>query len=446
MSLNRLFISTGLLPLSLAIGLAAAQPALAGPPAASPLQAQLAESAEGELRTFYAHASQPLWVSPDGSLDPAARSLLKLVQTAEYDGIDPGTLNAGKLAEAIRDAEEQGSPSAFEEAELLLSRTFADYVAALQRPADAGMVYEHEALRPQAAETYFILDQAAKAPSLFEYVSDMHWMHPLYGPLRRTLLTDRGSSASARQLATRNLERIRQIPAQPRERHVLVDTASARLWMYEGNRAVGSMRVVVGKPETQTPSISGWIRYAIANPYWNVPADLVRKTIATGVLRGGVPYLKARGYEVLSGWSEGAELVDPQTIDWRAVQRGDLDLRVRQRPGAANAMGELKFEFPNPFGIYLHDTPDKDLLTKDARYFSSGCIRLEDADRLGRWLMGGSVAGGSDGPERKTDLPRPVPIYVTYLTAHAEGDRLAVGPDPYRRDRPEGAALAMKAN
>jgi murein L,D-transpeptidase YcbB/YkuD len=443
MSFKRLFISAGLLPLSLATGLAAAQPALASAPAASTLQAELAKNAGGELRVFYAHATRPIWVSRNGSLDPAARSLLRLVQTAEYDGIDPGTLNADELAAAIRDAEELRSPSALERAELLLSRTFAAYVAALGRPANAGMVYEHDALRPQVAET-FTLDQAAKAPSLFEYVSDMGWMHPLYGPLRRTLLTDRGSSATERQLAIRNLERIRQIPAQPRERHVLVDTASARLWMYEGDRPVDSMRVVVGKPETQTPSISGWIRYAIANPYWNVPADLVRKTIAPGVLNGGVSYLQARGYEVLSGWSEDAELLDPKTIDWRAVQRGDLELR--QRPGAANAMGDMKFEFPNPFGIYLHDTPDKDLLTKEARYFSSGCIRLEDAERLGRWLMGGSAAGASGAPEQKTDLPRPVPIYITYLTAHAEGDRLSLGPDPYMRDGVEGAALAMRAN
>lgn len=447
MSRNRVFISAGLLPLLLAICLVVPQPAqAAGPLAASPLQAQLAENADGELRIFYAHAAQPLWVSPEGSLDPAARSLLDLVQTANYDGIDPDRLNADELADAIRDAEEHGSPSALEKAELLLSRTFAEYVAALQQPGNAGMVYEHEALRPRSAETYFILDQAAKAPSLLEYVSGMGWMHPLYGPLRRTLLNERESSAAARQLAIRNLERIRQIPAQPRERHVLVDTASARLWMYEGNRPVDSMRVVVGKPETQTPSISGWIRHAIANPYWNVPADLVRKTIAPGVLSGGIPYLKARGYEVLSGWGEDAELVDPETIDWRAVQRGDRELRVRQRPGAANAMGEMKFEFPNPFGIYLHDTPDKDLLTKDARYFSSGCIRLEDAERLGRWLMGGSVARTSGGPEHKMDLPRPVPIYITYLTAHVEGDRLALGPDPYRRDQRDGAALAMRAN
>ncbi|MXP42702.1 L,D-transpeptidase family protein [Altererythrobacter soli] len=405
----------------------------------------MAKSAGGELRTFYAYASSPLWISPDGSLDPAARALLELVQTAEYDGIAPAALEAAELAEAIQAAEAQRTPEALERAELLLSRTLAAYVAALRRPTDAGMIYEHDALRPELPSTYLTLDQAAKAPSLQEYVRGMAWMHPLYAPLRRTLLTE-GGSAAARQLAIRNLERIRQIPAQPRERHVLVDTASARLWMYEGNRPVDSMRVVVGKPDSQTPSISGWIRHAIADPYWNVPSDLVRKTIAPGVLRGGAAYLKARGYEVLSGWEEEAELLDPKSVDWRAVQRGELDLRVRQRPGASNAMGEMKFEFPNPFGIYLHDTPDKDLLAKEARYFSNGCIRLEDADRLARWLLGGTAAEASSGPEQKIDLARPVPIYVAYLTAHADGDRIALGPDPYGRDKLGGTALAALAD
>lgn len=406
----------------------------------------MAESAEGELRTFYAYASKPLWIAPDGSLDPAAAALLELVQTAEYDGIDPATLNAPQLAEAIHTAEAQRTPASLEAAELLLSRTLAAYVAALRRPSESGMIYEHDALRPELPSTYLTLDQAAKAVSLQEYVSGMAWMHPLYAPLRRALLSEGGGSAAARQLAVTNLERIRQIPAQPRERHVLVDAASARLWMYEGNRPVDSMRVVVGKPDSQTPSIAGWIRHAIANPYWNVPSDLVRKTIAPGALRGGAAYLKARGYEVLSGWEEDAELLDPKSVDWRAVQRGELDLRVRQRPGASNAMGEMKFEFPNPFGIYLHDTPDKDLLTEEARYFSNGCIRLEDAERLARWLLGGTAAEVSAGPEQKIDLARPVPIYVAYLTAHADGGRIALGRDPYGRDKLEGTALAALAD
>jgi len=436
-------LHSGIFPLALAMCLAIPQPAQAADtPAAPPLHAQVADRAEGEMRTFYAHTNGPLWVSREGRFNPAAQTLLALVKTAEYDGVDPDDLHLAELTEAIRLAEAEPSPSALADAELHLSRTFVAYVAALRQIGETEMFYEHDALRPYDTGAYFTLDKAAKAPSLADYVRDMRWMHPLYAPLRRTLLDD-GQPAAAKRLAIRNLERIRQIPPQPTGRHVLVDTASARLWMYEGDRLVDSMRVVVGKPENPTPSMSGWIRYAIANPYWNVPKELVRKTIANNVLSQGVPYLKNRGYQVLSGWEEDARLLDPTTIDWRAVRRGDVDVRVRQLPGGPNAMGEMKFEFPNPLGIYLHDTPEKGLLTEEARYFSAGCVRLEDAKRLGKWLMEGALVADST-PEKRIDLPEPVPIYITYLTARAEGDRIAAGPDPYGRDGAE--ALAIAAN
>jgi len=102
----------------------------------------------------------------------------------------------------------------------------------------------------------------------------------------------------------------------------------------------------------------------------------------------------------------------------------------------------VKYEFPNADGIYLHDTPDKSLMLKADRHLSNGCVRLEDAQRLGKWLMGAPLETPSGKPEQKVDLPKPVPIYITYLTARAEGDGLAAGPDPYGLDGVQLAALA----
>src|SRR6476620_11100401 len=181
------------------------------------------------------------------------------------------------------------------------------------------------------------------------------------------------------------------------------------------------MKVVVGKPEMPTPMMAGMIRTAIVNPYWQVPADLVQSSIAKSVLDQGVKYLRSGGYQVLSSWDEDARLVDPKTVDWKAVNAGRALVHVRQLPGGANFMGRVKFEFPNPLGIYLHDTPAKDLMAQDARQFSSGCVRLEDAPRLGRWLMGGTLPT-SKKPETKVALPQPVPVYITYLTAFPEAD------------------------
>lgn len=263
----------------------------------------------------------------------------------------------------------------------------------------------------------------------------MGWMHPLYARLRAALGDPRYGEDQRRQIAL-NLDRLRAIPANPARRYVLIDAASARLWMYEDGRPADTMRVVVGKPEqaTQTPAMAGFIRYAIVNPYWNVPGDLVRTRIAYNVLAKGQGYLQSGGYQVLSDWTEKAQPVDPGRVDWRAVEAGATPPRVRQLPGGPNFMGTVKFMFPNPQGIYLHDTPDKDLLGKDVRQLSSGCVRLEDAQRLGRWLMGKPLPRRSRTPEQRIALPEPVPIYITYLTAMPEADDIAFHGDVYSRD------------
>ena len=232
-----------------------------------------------------------------------------------------------------------------------------------------------------------------------------------------------------------NLERARRLPlATEAHRYILVDVGSARLYMYENGRPVDSMKVIVGKEETATPMMAAQLRYASVNPYWNVPPELVVKLIAPNVLKQGVTYLKDRRYEVLNDWSDEATALDPSTVDWQAAADGRKTIRVRQLPGPANSMGKVKYMMPNDFGIYLHDTPHKELFADDNRWISNGCIRLEDAQRLADWLMGGlPQAPDPDRPQR-VDLPDPVPVYVTYLTVAASPQGVTFRPDPYRRD------------
>jgi murein L,D-transpeptidase YcbB/YkuD len=109
-------------------------------------------------------------------------------------------------------------------------------------------------------------------------------------------------------------------------------------------------------------------------------------------------------------------------------------LRMRQSPGPDNMMGAVKFMLPNRLGIYLHDTPDKSVFARDDRRLSSGCVRLEDAARLGRWLFNGNEPVSWGAPEDRADLPQPVPVYILYLTALPQDDRIVVQPDNYRRD------------
>jgi murein L,D-transpeptidase YcbB/YkuD len=218
-----------------------------------------------------------------------------------------------------------------------------------------------------------------------------------------------------------------QPPSYPaRGRYLLVDAASAQLFMVEDGAVRDAMRVIVGKPATQTPTIAGKIYYATLNPYWHVPAELAQHLVAPRVLEQGLAYLKAHNYEVLESFAEGAAEISPDQVDWKAVADGRVSVALRQRPGPANSMGHIKFGFANSQGIYLHDTPKKELFAQDHRQLSNGCIRLEDAPRLARWLMGRDPTAEVTAPEQHVLLPQAVPIYITYLNAQANPDAIAM--------------------
>jgi murein L,D-transpeptidase YcbB/YkuD len=266
-------------------------------------------------------------------------------------------------------------------------------------------------------------------------------MHPFYNDLRDALAA-RELDREGTELVQLNLERARAIPASPASRYVLVDAAGARLYMFEKGRIVDSMKVVVGKPTAATPMMAGLISKAVLNPYWNVPPDLVRERVAHNVNRSGLGYLRAGGYQALSDWSDKPKVLDPAKIDWKAVEAGTRELRVRQLPGKANFMGKVKYNFPNDEGIYLHDTPDKHLLKEEMRFASSGCVRLEDATRLGKWLFGKMPVPRKGAVEQVVPLEQPVPVYITYFTAAPEDGRIVFRDDIYRRDVVQMAALA----
>ena len=203
-----------------------------------------------------------------------------------------------------------------------------------------------------------------------------------------------------------------QIPLHGR--YVLVDAASARLYMIEDGRVQDSMKVIVGKPDTPTPALKDTIHYETLNPYWHVTPDLAKTIIAPRVLQEGDAYLTRQGYEIVSAWGPNAQVLSPDSIDWKAVAAGNMKIYVRQRPGPANSLGHFKFDLPNGDGIYLHDTPKKELFAQDKRDLSHGCVRLEDAPRLARWLLGKDPPAATV-PEENVPLPRPVPITISYL-------------------------------
>ena len=259
-------------------------------------------------------------------------------------------------------------------------------------------------------------------------------MNPVYAQLRDAAWAQAQATGNftpdPRLLA--NLDRVRSLPATGR--FVLVNSGSQVLTMFDNGQPVDSMRIVVGKPELPTPLIASMMHYIVFNPYWNVPDHLVRKVTAANVLKEGNAYLKRQGYQVMADWTVDLPVLPWTDVDWKGVAAGKVHIRVRQDPGPRNSMGKLKFPFPSGQDIYLHDSPEREYFARDQRDLSNGCVRLDDARRLGRWLLGSDPVAPSDKAEIQMQLPQGVPVYLTYITAQVRDGQITYLPDPYGWD------------
>lgn len=401
-------------------------------PQGAPMSTVNTQASAGVSAFYGAWRSAPIWFR-GGAASPATGELVSILQRAPFDGLISGPQLAAQVQAAIAQAA-SGRPDAVAAADRTLSTAWVQYVQAIKRPT-AGMIYAYPVLAPQGARTDQILLTAAAAPSLERYVESVANPNPIYVQLRDAAWAQAQASGKftpdPRLLA--NLDRVRSLPASGR--FLLVDAGSSMLTLYQNGQPIDSMKVITGTNELPTPLIASVMYYITYNPYWHAPDHLVRKTIAPNVLKLGMSYFKSHGYDVVDEWSEHPKLIDPKTVDWKAAAAGTLHLKIRQDPGPLNSMGILKFPFPNPQDIYLHDTPDHSKFALANRNLSNGCVRVEDAKRLGRWLLGQDpVAPGSEA-ETRVQLPRGTPIYLTYITAQVRDGKLSYLPDIYGWDR-----------
>ena len=420
----------------------------------APLSAQIAPQASAPAPSAAATPSIPadvlsayttfrigsIWFR-SGIDDPAAAQLISILQRAPFDGFAEGPQLASEVQAAIAGA--RASPSSLGTAEKVLSGTWVRYVQALRRPTQ-GMIYAYPVLKPQGTSANDILLTAFAAPSLSTYLASTSRLNPVYGPLRDAAWTEAQASGNLtpdpRLLA--NLDRARSIPDHGK--FALVDSGDQRLTLFDNGQPVDSMKIIVGTDQLPTPLIASIIYYVTFNPYWHAPDHLVRKTIAPTVLRQGMKYLKSHGYHVLEQWSETPKEIDASTVNWKGAADGSVHLLVQQDPGPLNSMGNLKFPFANPDDIYLHDTPNKLLFDKDTRNLSNGCVRVEDAPRFARWLLGRDPVAPDASPENNVQLDKGVPIVLTYLTAQVADGKIVYRDDFYGWDK--GGAPEVAAN
>ena len=240
-----------------------------------------------------------------------------------------------------------------------------------------------------------------------------------------------------------NLERWRWLPQDLGQRHVLVNIANFTLDVIENRKTVLTMRVIVGKKYRRTPVFSDQVSYVVLNPYWQVPDSIAVQDILP-LVQKDVAYLSQRKIRVFQGWGSSMREVDPLLVDWENIATTPFPYHFRQDPGPQNALGKVKFMFPNIFSVYLHSTSSPELFAKELpRTLSSGCIRVEKPLELLTYLTDNNsehsqkqISGWLEsGQERTVKLKEAIPIHLLYWTAWADPDgTVHFRDDVYQRD------------
>jgi murein L,D-transpeptidase YcbB/YkuD len=266
------------------------------------------------------------------------------------------------------------------------------------------------------------------------------------GPVTRGALNT-GPAERIRKLAV-NLERRRWTNMPLGATHIIVNQPDFRVQMVEDGRVVFDERVVIGRRDRQTPEFSDVMEHLVFNPTWFVPRSIATKDILPKLHED--PGYLARSNMLLTRSDGGPVPLATAEHDFTVYTASDFPYRIRQRPDPGNALGQVKFMFPNNHAIYLHDTPSRNLFLRDRRTFSSGCVRVRDPMRLAALLLAPQVAEPdayierllAGGRERYVHLDRPVPVHLTYRTAVIdETGTIQFRADIYGRDDAVADAL-----
>ena len=238
-----------------------------------------------------------------------------------------------------------------------------------------------------------------------------------------------------------NLERWRWLPDPMPARYMVVNVPDFRLEVIENGNAVMNMRVVVGEPDNKTPIFADEMTHVVFSPYWNVPPGIAKdETIPRAATDPG--FLARNNMEVVS---PSGSVVDPFSVDWSNPGA----YRIRQRPGSGNALGGVKFMFPNNFDVYLHDTNATKLFDRIERGFSHGCVRVEEPHKLAQyvlrdqpeWTPEAIDAAMKAGQEKHVKLKAHIPVYILYKTAWVHDGGVRFLKDLYGHDANQAAKL-----
>jgi murein L,D-transpeptidase YcbB/YkuD len=285
------------------------------------------------------------------------------------------------------------------------------------------------------------LERAVDGNTVRETLEELAPTHTQYKGLQAALASERQHLTGHLDQLLMNLERWRWAPRDLGDRYILINVPAYQLQVMEGEKPTLAMRVIVGQSDKRTPVFSDEMTYVVFSPYWNIPADILKNETLPRVVNDP-SFLSRNNIEVVG--TSGGEVIDPEGIDWSDTSQTQ-GLRFRQAPGDENALGLVKFIFPNHFNVYLHDTPTDRLFFKPSRALSHGCIRVENPVALAQYVLEDQTqwtpqritAAMHAGREQAVTLKNKLPVHIGYWTAWVEQDGTTVTytADPYGFDK-----------
>jgi len=406
-------------------------------------------------RQFYeARGYMPAWVDGDGTTEHW-KDLVQQLKYSERHGLDPAAYGPEQF-EQLRDASQtktSGTRFPLEripEMDAKMTYAYLRYAADLLGwTRSARQVHPTWLTASKKEDLAARLSEAIAGNSVRDSLEELAPTHPQYKGLQAALASEQEPDRIER--IKMNMERWRWAPRDLGERYILINVPSYQLQVMEGEQPALAMRVIVGQPDHQTPLFSDEMTYVVFSPYWNIPPDILRDETLPRVA-SDPDYLQRNNIEVV-GTSGKDEVVDPADIDW-SDEDATKGLRFRQTPGPENALGLVKFIFPNNFNVYLHDTPGDALFFKEHRTLSHGCVRVEQPVELAQYVLGDRPewtgprireAMGAN-KEQTVTLKQPLRVHIGYWTAWVEPDGKTVTftDDPYGID-PKHKQLRAKA-
>ena len=411
-------------------------------------------------RDFYrARSFAPAWLQHRRATTQV-QELVAAIKKADRDGLDPHLYDLTFLDERSTTARKRFREEDAAAIDVRLTLAYMEFASDLAEGAsDLTQAHPGWRMKQRTFDPAAHLAAAITNGKIAESLDALRPTNAEYRALgellaeyrRRASALQPTASSDAATIADRitqiqlNMERWRWLPRERPAKQIVVNIPAFRLDVWERDAVALSMRVVVGKKDTPTPVFNDSMTHLVFSPYWNVPSTIAKNETLPAALRDP-SFLQRTNMEVLD---RKGQVVDPESIDPERV----ADYRFRQRPGSSNALGHVKFMFPNEFNVYLHDTPADSLFARASRSFSHGCVRVEQPEALAAYLLKDraewtpeKIAEAMHSDEEKTvKLREPVPVSIGYWTVDVTRDgKVAFLPDVYGLDAPQAAALTER--